>query len=85
MNILPPFPFHSNPLQLAIQRTLQPSLDGIEVLGGINPSAPIGLTLCQRKVFGHDTVLIDSIDASLFEGFGEGDYFGGFVEFSTLD
>jgi len=71
-------------LQLLLQAALQSPLDSVKVFLGNNPALTVFTAAGKSQILGHDTINIDSVDASLFKGLSEGHDLGGVVELAAL-
>ena len=71
-------------LQLLLQAALQSPLDSVKVFLGNNPALTVFTAAGKSQILGHDTINIDSVDASLFKGFSKGHNLGGVVELAAL-
>lgn len=72
-------------LQLLLESSLEAALNGIHVLVGGNIVLALRLASGKGKILGHDTVNIDSVNASLLKALSKGDNLRGVVELATLD
>lgn len=72
-------------LQLLLEGSLETALNGIHVLVGGDIVLALRLASGKGKILGHDTVNIDSVNASLLKALSKGDNLGGVVELATLD
>jgi len=75
----------SRRLQLLLESLLEAALDSVKVLVGGGIVLALRLASGKGKILGHDTVNVDSVNASLLKALSEGNNIGSVVELSTLD
>jgi len=71
-------------LKLGLQHSLHALLDCIEIVPGGDIIVLALLAHSQGEILGHDSLLIDNVNACLFERLGELDQLGSVVELTSL-
>lgn len=70
---------------LGTEVLLEPALDGLHELGRGDPGLALLLATSERKILGHDLVVVHRVDDGLLERFGPCDQLGRVVELAALD